>query len=58
MSQENESNLDKQVEAFCECGAKRTVTFRNLKNRWPICARCKQPMKVKGNAVPPISTTD
>ena len=58
MSQEKESNLDKQVEASCECGATRTVTFRNLKNRWPVCVRCKQPMKVKGNAIPPISTAD
>tara|TARA_E500000318_G_C3451627_1_gene169000 strand:+ start:32 stop:208 length:177 start_codon:yes stop_codon:yes gene_type:complete len=58
MSQEKESNLDKQVLAECECGKEtRTVTFRNLKNRWPMC-KCKKPMKVKGNAVPPISTTD
>ena len=58
MSQENESILDKQVLAECECGKEtRTVTFRNLKNRWPMC-KCKKPMKVKGNAVPPISTAD
>ena len=59
MDQESPSNLDKKVQAECECGReKRIVTFRNLKNRWPICNKCKQPMKVKGNAIPPISTTD
>ena len=57
--EENKSNLDKEVLAECECGREsRTVTFRNLKNRWPVCNKCKKPMKVKGNAIPIISTAD
>ena len=56
---ENKSNLDKEVLAECECGREtKIVTFRNLKNKWPICSKCKRPMKVRGNAVPIISTAD
>ena len=48
--------LDKVLEAVCECGVKKKVTFRNLKNRWARCPKCNQPMKVKSDAVPFIST--
>lgn len=50
--------LDELIEAICACGAElRNITFRNLKNKWPHC-KCKQPMKVKSNADPSISTFD
>ena len=48
--------LDEYVEAVCACGLElRNLTFRKLKNKWPHC-KCKQPMKVKSNADPLIST--
>jgi len=56
---ENEK-LDKEVLAECECGReKKVMTFRKLKNKWPHCSKCNQPMKVKvKDAVPPIHTAD
>ena len=51
--------LDQKVLATCNCGAPdKTVTFRNLKNRWPHCKKCHQPMKVKSNAVSSVQATD
>jgi hypothetical protein len=51
--------LDKKVEAVCECGKEtRAVTFRNLKNKWPHCQKCKQPMKVISNAVSSFQASD
>lgn len=43
-------HLDRNINAVCECGKnKKTLTFRNLKNKWPTC-ECKQPMRVISNA--------
>lgn len=50
--------LDEKVHAMCECGVEtKLVTFRNLKNKWPHCS-CRQPMKVKSNAVSSVPPTD
>ena len=44
------SNLNSLTVAVCECGKeKRTLTFRQLKNKWPHC-ECKQSMKVLPDA--------
>jgi len=43
--------MEKTVEAVCECGYTKVVTFRNLKNKWPRCKKCNLSMKVKSNAV-------
>ena len=49
------TDLDKTTKVVCECGKEeREVTFRNLKNRWPHCKKCKEPMKVISNAVTSI----
>ena len=59
MDQESPSNLDKKVQAECECGRKNESSlFVTLKTDGLFVNKCKQPMKVKGNAIPPISTTD
>jgi len=52
--------LDREVLAECECGReKKVMTFRKLKNKWPHCSKCNQPMKVKVNdAVSSIHTSD
>ena len=54
------SKLDKTVVAQCEClRDKKVLTFRQLKNKWPMCRYCNQPMKVKSDdAVPPVHPTD
>lgn len=50
--------LNKTMQAVCECGKEsRTVTFRNLKNRWPRCP-CGHAMKVKSNANTFVHTAD
>ena len=52
--------LDKVVSAECECGReRRELTFRQLKNKWPICTKCRRPMKIKAkDAVSSVHTTD
>ena len=52
--------LDREVLAECECGReKKVMTFRKLKNKWPHCSKCNQPMKVKVNdAVSSIHPSD
>lgn len=51
--------LDEPVQAVCDCGLEtKTVTFRNLKNKWPHCRKCKQPMKVKSNAISSFSASN
>jgi len=43
----NQSNLDMKVTAICECEReKRVITYRQLKNKWPICD-CRKPMIIK-----------
>tara|TARA_R110000751_G_scaffold220032_2_gene322687 strand:+ start:1535 stop:1687 length:153 start_codon:yes stop_codon:yes gene_type:complete len=42
--------LDNIIMAVCDCGAEKEVTYRNLKNKWPLCKRCNQPMRIKSNA--------
>jgi hypothetical protein len=50
------SNLNSLTVAVCECGKEqRTLTFRQLKNKWPFC-ECKQSMKVLPDATSPIRT--
>tara|TARA_R100000234_G_C5003673_1_gene181531 strand:- start:2911 stop:3081 length:171 start_codon:yes stop_codon:yes gene_type:complete len=52
--QQNKINLDDKTNAVCECGkVKKILTFRNLKNKWPIC-ECKQPMRITRNADTPV----
>jgi len=52
--------LDREVLAECECGREqKVITFRKLKNKWPHCSKCNQPMMVKvKDAIPTIHTTD
>ena len=51
--------LDKTMQAVCDCGREtKLVTFRNLKNKWPHCKKCNQPMKVKSDAIPTVPTSD
>ena len=52
-NQGTNGKLDEPVVAVCECGHTKGITFRNLKNRWPHCPKCKQPMKVLPNAATP-----
>ena len=33
-------------------------TFRNIKNKFPICKKCKQPMRLKHDTISPVQTTD
>ena len=43
-----ESSLDRKIIAVCEeCLVKKITTHRTLKNKWPVCSRCKQSMKIK-----------
>lgn len=53
--------MDDPIEAVCKygCGTKKTLSFRKLKNKWPHCNVCNQPMKVTvPNAVSVIHPTD
>ena len=54
------TKFDEVVSAECECGREsRELTFRQLKNKWPICTKCRRPMKIKAkDAVPSVHTTD
>ena len=50
--------LDQLNKAVCECrGEERFVTFRQLKNRWPVC-RCNQTMKVLPDAITTVHSTN
>ena len=51
--------LNNTVLAVCDdCGTSRLVTFRAIKNKFPICKRCKQPMRIKRDTIPTVPTTD
>ena len=54
------TKFDEVVSAECECGREsRELTFRQLKNKRPICAKCRRPMKIKAiDAVSSVYTTD
>ena len=54
------SKMDEPIMATCkQCEKQKVLSFRKLKNKWPHCPICKQPMKVNmSNAVSPIYTTD
>ena len=41
------NDLDKKVLAECKCGTKVNISFRTLKNKWPHCKVCGQPLVVK-----------
>jgi len=59
--EKEKSNMDDPIEAVCKygCGTKKTLSFRKLKNKWPHCNVCNQPMKVTvPNAVSVIHPTD
>jgi hypothetical protein len=43
-------DLDRIVVAVCSCGRTKSVTFRNVKNKWPQCKRCRRPMRIKKDA--------
>ena len=43
------NELDELVLAECKCGTKRNISFRTLKNKWPHCKVCSQPMIIKPN---------
>jgi len=47
---EMSGKLDDVLTAICNCGEEKEVTFRNLKNKWPQCKKCNQPMRIKSNA--------
>lgn len=48
LTKQTNGKLDKQVTAVClKCEEKKIVTFRNIKNKWPLCNTCKDPMMVK-----------
>ena len=52
--------IETEVLAECEClRDSKKLTFRQLKNKWPHCKYCNQPMKVKVEyAVPAVHPTD
>jgi hypothetical protein len=51
-------HLDDVVVARCECGKEsRTITFRQLKNKWPLC-ECRQSMKVSTDATAALHSSD
>ena len=51
-------DLDRIVVAVCSCGRSKSVTFRNVKNKWPQCKRCKRPMRIKKDADANVHTPD
>ena len=51
-------DLDKTVVAICSCGHEKSVTFRNVKNKWPQCKRCKRPMRIIKDADADVSFPD
>jgi len=56
----NKDKLDEPVVAVCwECEVEKDLTFRKLKNKWPHCPKCNQPMRIrKTDAIPAVHTTD
>mgnify|MGYP003113109204 CR=1 FL=1 len=51
-------DLDRIVVAVCSCGRTKSVTFRNVKNKWPQCKRCRRPMRIKKDADANVHTPD